>query len=80
MADKEKQVEVDTVQHFHCEEYGYVEPFKRLKVPSDVAARWISEGKAQPVAEAVEHKAEVIETPEDKMVHHEDASLRRKKQ
>ena len=78
MADKEKQVAVDTIATFSDDDYGWVDAHERKTVRADVAERWISEGKA--VAVVPEHKAAVIETPEDKMTHHEDASLRRKKQ
>jgi len=78
VAEKEKQVAVDTVATFSDDDYGWVDAHVRKTVRADVAERWITEGKA--VAVVVEHKAAVIETPEDKITHHEDASLRRKKQ
>ena len=71
----EKQIEVDTVQDFHDDDYGLISAHQRKTVRADVGKRWIEEGKACPVLES----RGVVETPEDSLSEHETADLRRKK-
>ena len=72
-----KAVKVDTVQCFSSEEYGEIEAGRRYEVSSEVAARWLKEGKALPV---IEDKAAIIETPEEPAPRHETAAIRHKKE
>ena len=71
----EKTVEVDTVQNFPDDDYGWIDAHQRKTVRADVGKRWIEEGKALPVLES----RGVVETPEDSLSEHETADLRRKK-
>lgn len=45
---EENSVTVSTVADFFTEEYGWIAAHKEYDVRSDVAERWISEGKALP--------------------------------
>ena len=70
----EKQVKVFTSQCFPDDDYGWIESFQDKTIRADVAERWIAEGKATlvPVERAV------IETPEDNLIEHETADLKKK--
>lgn len=72
----EKQVDVDVIQNFPDDDYGWVDPGRKT-VRADVAKRWIDEGKALPVMGGASRA--VVETPEDSVRDHETADLRRKK-
>lgn len=70
----EKTVTVLTEQCFQSEELGvWIDAFAQMEVRADLASRWIDEGKARPVTQAV------VETPENATAKPETADLKRKK-